>query len=102
MSRWAELMNRLGYKRYVAQGGDWGNAITEVMALQQPAGLLAIHTNMSATLPEAIRNALPAGPAPARAAPAVGALEDPAAVPPFGRMWLAADWLSRRRRPRRG
>src|SRR6476646_10429245 len=62
---WATLMNRLGYKRYVAQGGDWGNAISEVMALQQPPGLLAIHTNMSATLPEAIRKALPAGPPPA-------------------------------------
>src|SRR5206468_4927404 len=43
---WATLMNRLGYTRYVAQGGDWGNAISEVMALQQPLGLLAIHTNM--------------------------------------------------------
>jgi pimeloyl-ACP methyl ester carboxylesterase len=61
---WAELMKRLGYSRYVAQGGDWGNAISEVMALQQPPGLLAIHTNMSATLPEAIRKALPAGPPP--------------------------------------
>ena len=62
---WATLMNRLGYTRYVAQGGDWGNAISEVMALQQPPGLLAIHTNMSATLPEPIRKALPAGPPPA-------------------------------------
>jgi pimeloyl-ACP methyl ester carboxylesterase len=62
---WATLMNRLGYKRYVAQGGDWGNAISEVMALQQPPGLLAIHTNMSATLPEEIRKALPGGPPPA-------------------------------------
>jgi pimeloyl-ACP methyl ester carboxylesterase len=61
---WATLMNRLGYTRYVAQGGDWGNAISEVMALQQPPGLLAIHTNMSATLPEAIRKALPGGPPP--------------------------------------
>jgi pimeloyl-ACP methyl ester carboxylesterase len=61
---WDVLMKRLGYTRYVAQGGDWGNAISEVMALQQPPGLLAIHTNMSATLPEAIRNALPAGPPP--------------------------------------
>src|SRR5262249_43615318 len=61
---WHELMKRLGYTRYVAQGGDWGNAISEVMALQQPAGLLAIHTNMPATLPEAIRKALPAGPPP--------------------------------------
>jgi hypothetical protein len=57
-------MNQIGYNRYVAQGGDWGNAISEVMALQQPPGLLAIHTNMSATLPEAIRKALPAGPPP--------------------------------------
>jgi hypothetical protein len=62
-------MNRLGYGRYVAQGGDWGNAISEVMALQQPPGLLAIHTNMSATLPEAIRKALPAGPPPANLSP---------------------------------
>ena len=61
---WDTLMKRLGYTRYVAQGGDWGNAISEVMALQQPPGLLAIHTNMSATLPEAIRKALPAGPSP--------------------------------------
>src|SRR5438067_12302577 len=62
-------MNRLGYTRYVAQGGDWGNAISEVMALQQPPGLLAIHTNMSATLPEAIRKALPAGPRPPNLSP---------------------------------
>src|SRR5438270_5257623 len=62
---WTTLMQRLGYTRFVAQGGDWGNAISEVMALQQPPGLLAIHTNMSATLPEAIRKALPAGPPPA-------------------------------------
>jgi pimeloyl-ACP methyl ester carboxylesterase len=61
---WATLMNRLGYTRYVAQGGDWGNAISEVMALQQPPGLLAIHTNMPATLPAAISKALPAGPPP--------------------------------------
>jgi len=61
---WDILMKRLGYGRYVAQGGDWGNAISEVMALQRPAGLLAIHTNMSATLPEAISKALPAGPPP--------------------------------------
>src|SRR4051812_20264863 len=38
---WATLMQRLGYTRYVAQGGDWGNAVTENMALQQPPGLLA-------------------------------------------------------------
>jgi pimeloyl-ACP methyl ester carboxylesterase len=62
---WDTLMKRLGYSSYVAQGGDWGNAISETMALQQPPGLLAIHTNMSATLPEAIRKALPSGPPPA-------------------------------------
>src|SRR5580698_10564421 len=48
---WATLMMRLGYTRYVAQGGDWGNAVSEVMALQQPPGLLGIHTNMAATVP---------------------------------------------------
>jgi pimeloyl-ACP methyl ester carboxylesterase len=48
---WAVLMQRLGYTRYVAQGGDWGNAVTEQLALQQPAGLVAIHTNMPATVP---------------------------------------------------
>jgi pimeloyl-ACP methyl ester carboxylesterase len=63
---WATLMDRLGYKHYVAQGGDWGNAISETMALQQPAGLLAIHTNMAATVPPDISKALGAGgPAPA-------------------------------------
>ena len=62
---WAVLMNRLGYKRYVAQGGDWGNAVTEQMALQQPAGLIGIHTNMPATIPDDIAKALRlAGPAP--------------------------------------
>ena len=66
---WATLMNRLGYTRYVAQGGDWGNAVSEVMALQHPPGLLAIHTNMSATLPPAISKALPAGPPPAGLSP---------------------------------
>jgi pimeloyl-ACP methyl ester carboxylesterase len=62
---WATLMNRLGYKRYVAQGGDWGNAISEVMALQQPPGLLAIHTNMSATIPADVVKLIPGGPEPA-------------------------------------
>jgi pimeloyl-ACP methyl ester carboxylesterase len=62
---WAVLMNRLGYKRYVAQGGDWGNAVTEQMGLQQPAGLIGIHTNMPATVPNEINAAALAGsPAP--------------------------------------
>ena len=62
---WAVLMTRLGYPRYVAQGGDWGNAVTEQMALQTPPGLIAIHTNMPATLPDDVSKALAAGgPAP--------------------------------------
>ena len=48
---WAELMQRLGYSRYVAQGGDWGAFVVDQMGLQAPAGLLAIHTNMPATVP---------------------------------------------------
>ena len=55
---WATLMQRLGYTRYVAQGGDWGNAVSEVMALQQPPGLLGIHTNMAATVPPNVSRAL--------------------------------------------
>jgi pimeloyl-ACP methyl ester carboxylesterase len=62
---WATLMNRLGYTRYVAQGGDWGNAISEVMALQRPPGLLAIHTNMPATIPADVVKLIPGGPEPA-------------------------------------
>jgi pimeloyl-ACP methyl ester carboxylesterase len=58
---WAALMNRLGYTQYVAQGGDWGNAVTEQMALQKPAGLVGIHTNMPATVPDDIARALAAG-----------------------------------------
>jgi pimeloyl-ACP methyl ester carboxylesterase len=55
---WATLMQRLGYAKYVAQGGDWGNAVTEVMALQQPPGLVAIHTNMPATVQPDISKAV--------------------------------------------
>ena len=57
----AVLMQRLGYSRYVAQGGDWGNAVTEQMALQTPPGLLGIHTNMPATVPDEIATALATG-----------------------------------------
>src|ERR1700733_12916811 len=55
---WATLMQRAGYARYVAQGGDWGNAVSEVMALQEPPGLLGIHTNMPATVPANISKAI--------------------------------------------
>jgi pimeloyl-ACP methyl ester carboxylesterase len=61
---WATLMQRLGYTRYVAQGGDWGNAVSEVMALQEPPGLLGIHTNMAATVPANISKALAFNEAP--------------------------------------
>ena len=62
---WAVLMERLGYDRYVAQGGDWGNAVTEQLALLKPDGLLGIHTNMPATLSPEISNGVQAGePAP--------------------------------------
>src|SRR5258706_675667 len=62
---WVVLMDRLGYKRYVAQGGDWGNAVTEQMSLLKPPGLIGIHTNMPATVPNDINAAALAGaPAP--------------------------------------
>lgn len=66
---WIELMNRLGYKKYVAQGGDWGNAVTELMALQTPPGLVGIHTNMAATVPADIAKALSTGVKPADLSP---------------------------------
>jgi pimeloyl-ACP methyl ester carboxylesterase len=58
---WIELMTRLGYARFVAQGGDWGNAVTEQMALLTPPGLLGIHTNMPATVPPDVSRALATG-----------------------------------------
>src|SRR5262249_46006553 len=61
---WATLMQRLGYTQYVAQGGDWGNAVSELMALQEPPGLLGIHTNMAATVPANISKALAFNEAP--------------------------------------
>jgi pimeloyl-ACP methyl ester carboxylesterase len=63
---WAELMKRLGYTRYVAQGGDWGSPISYAMARQAPAGLLGIHVNLPATVPPDVAAALATGgPAPA-------------------------------------
>jgi pimeloyl-ACP methyl ester carboxylesterase len=61
---WIVLMKRLGYTRYVAQGGDWGNCVTELMALQAPPELLGIHTNMAATVPAEIDKAALAGAPP--------------------------------------
>ena len=58
---WITLMQRLGYKKYVAQGGDWGAAISTAMALQAPPELLGIHSNMSGTVPAEIDKALATG-----------------------------------------
>src|SRR6188472_1917212 len=61
---WVVLMERLGYDRYVAQGGDWGNAVTEQLALLKPAGLQGIHTNMPATLSPEISAGVASGSPP--------------------------------------
>ena len=62
---WIVLMKRLGYTRFVAQGGDWGNAVTEQMALLAAPELIGIHTNMPATVPPNIDAAAFSGaPAP--------------------------------------
>ncbi len=55
---WIALMRRLGYTRYVAQGGDWGAQITDVIGSRAPAGLLGIHSNMPGTVPPEISKAL--------------------------------------------
>jgi pimeloyl-ACP methyl ester carboxylesterase len=63
---WAELMKRLGYMRYVAQGSDWGAVITEAMGRQAPTGLRGIHVNLPAAVPPDVEAALAgAGPVPA-------------------------------------
>jgi pimeloyl-ACP methyl ester carboxylesterase len=61
---WAQLMMRLGYTRYVAQGGDWGTPVSSAMARQGAAGLLGIHINLPATVPPEVAAALTGGPAP--------------------------------------
>lgn len=63
---WDVLMKRLGYTRYVSQGGDWGSVVADKMARQAPQGLLGIHVNMPATVPPDVAKALNNGdPAPA-------------------------------------
>ncbi|MDX3761889.1 epoxide hydrolase [Streptomyces sp. AK02-04a] len=58
---WGELMKRLGYTKYVAQGGDWGAIVTDLMGAQEPEGLIGIHTNMPKVIPADIDAALIAG-----------------------------------------
>ncbi|MDB5048833.1 MAG: multidrug transporter [Fibrobacteres bacterium] len=58
---WHELMGRLGYTRYVAQGGDWGSVISDAMGRQAPPGLLGIHVNMPAAVPGYLMKGILAG-----------------------------------------
>jgi pimeloyl-ACP methyl ester carboxylesterase len=61
---WAELMSRLGYRNYVAQGGDWGDPVTEQQAILFPDRVRAIHLNMPSTVPPEIFQAIQGGKAP--------------------------------------
>jgi pimeloyl-ACP methyl ester carboxylesterase len=61
---WATLMERLGYQRYAAQGGDWGALIVDLMGVQAPKGLIGIHTNMAGAIPPEVDAAAFAGAAP--------------------------------------
>jgi pimeloyl-ACP methyl ester carboxylesterase len=61
---WAVLMKRLGYTRYAAQGGDWGGIVTDLMAAQEPAGLIGIHTNFPGAVPPDVDAAAFAGAPP--------------------------------------
>ena len=62
---WTTLMRRLGYKHFVAQGGDWGSVVTDLLGVQAPPELLGIHTNMPGAIPADINQASFAGaPAP--------------------------------------
>jgi hypothetical protein len=66
---WTVLMKRLGYTRFVAQGGDWGALVTDAMALQAPAELVGIHTNFPGTVPPDVDKALQSGAPPHPASP---------------------------------
>jgi len=66
---WIELMRRLGYTRFVAQGGDWGALVTEQIGVMAPPELLAIHTNMPSAVPPEIFQAIPTRKAPAGLTP---------------------------------
>jgi pimeloyl-ACP methyl ester carboxylesterase len=63
---WIVLMKRLGYDKFVAQGGDWGALITDMMGVQAPPGLLGIHTNMPGAIPPEIDAAAFTGAPPPR------------------------------------
>jgi pimeloyl-ACP methyl ester carboxylesterase len=56
---WVELMKRLGYDRFVAQGGDWGAVVTDLMAAKAPPELIGMHTNMPGVIPPDVAQALP-------------------------------------------
>jgi pimeloyl-ACP methyl ester carboxylesterase len=58
---WVELMKRLGYSRFAAQGGDWGGFVTNLMAQQAPAELIGIHVNFSGAAPPEVSKALASG-----------------------------------------
>ena len=60
-SAWTVLMKRLGYSKFVAQGGDWGAVITDLMGVQAPPEFLGIHTNMAGAVPADISRAILSG-----------------------------------------